>query len=179
MPREESSNPGGVIPARDKVRGFLNASSANEIVFVRGATEAINLVAQSWGRQNLGKDDEIIISWLEHHANIVPWRQLCTQTGAKLRVIPVDDNGEILQAEYGKKAHRAGVLSFVLDGHKTETVGSALNREGSRSSLCAADPAALWPGEQRPSLARALHTCEDIDALVAALHRLARRPVGF
>ncbi len=88
--------------AREKVRGFLNASSVNECVFVRGATEAINLVAQSWGRQNIGKDDEIVISWLEHHANIVPWQQLATEKGARLRVIPVDDSGQILLAEYGK-----------------------------------------------------------------------------
>lgn len=88
--------------ARGKVRAFLNAGSTNEIVFVRGGTEAINLVAQSWGRQHIGKDDEIIISWLEHHANIVPWQQLATEKGAKLRVIPVDDNGQILLDEYGK-----------------------------------------------------------------------------
>jgi len=88
--------------ARDKVRGFLNAGSSKEIVFVRGATEAINLVAQSWGRQNIGKDDEIVVSWLEHHANIVPWQQLATEKGAKLRVIPVDDSGQILATEYGK-----------------------------------------------------------------------------
>ena len=88
--------------AREKVRGFLNASSAREIVFVRGATEAINLVAQSWGRQNVGKGDEIVITWLEHHANIVPWQQLAEEKGAKLRVAPVDDTGQILLDEYGK-----------------------------------------------------------------------------
>ncbi|MGZ3252784.1 MAG: family 2A encapsulin nanocompartment cargo protein cysteine desulfurase [Burkholderiaceae bacterium] len=88
--------------AREKVRGFLNAASPNEIVFVRGATEAINLVAQSWGRQFIVKDDEIIISWLEHHANIVPWQQLCAEKGAKLKVIPVDDDGQILLDEYAK-----------------------------------------------------------------------------
>jgi cysteine desulfurase / selenocysteine lyase len=88
--------------ARDKVRGFLNASSVREIVFVRGATEAINLVAQSWGRQFIGKDDEIIISWLEHHANIVPWQQLANEKGARLKVIPVDDSGQVLLDEYGK-----------------------------------------------------------------------------
>ena len=82
--------------AREKVRGFLNASSTNEIVFVRGATEAINLVAQSWGRQNIVEGDEILLSVLEHHANIVPWQQLATERGAKLRVIPVDDSGQIL-----------------------------------------------------------------------------------
>ena len=88
--------------ARDKVRGFLNAGSSKEIVFVRGATEAINLVAQSWGRQHVGKDDEIIVSTLEHHANIVPWQQLATEKGAKLRVTPVDDSGQLLLDEYGK-----------------------------------------------------------------------------
>ena len=82
--------------SREKVRGFLNASSTNEIVFVRGATEAINLVAQSWGRQNIVEGDEILLSVLEHHANIVPWQQLATEKGAKLKVIPVDDSGQIL-----------------------------------------------------------------------------------
>ncbi len=88
--------------AREKVRSFLNAASTNEIVFVRGATEAINLVAKSWGQQFLGKDDEIIVSWLEHHANIVPWQQLCQLTGAKLRVIPVDEDGQIIFEGYAK-----------------------------------------------------------------------------
>ena len=88
--------------ARDKVRGFLNAASSKEIVFVRGATEAINLVAQSWGWQNIGKDDEIVITWLEHHANIVPWQQLAAEKGARLRVVPVDDSGQVLLDEYGK-----------------------------------------------------------------------------
>jgi cysteine desulfurase / selenocysteine lyase len=88
--------------AREKVRGFLNASSVREIVFVRGATEAINLVAQSWGRQFIGKEDEIVIAWLEHHANIVPWQQLAGEKGARLKVIPVDDSGQLLMEEYGK-----------------------------------------------------------------------------
>jgi len=88
--------------ARDKVRRFLNASSANEIIFVRGATEGINLIAQSWGRRNIRKDDEIVITWLEHHANIVPWQMLCSETGAKLRVAPVDGSGQVLLGEYEK-----------------------------------------------------------------------------
>jgi len=86
--------------ARETVRRFLNASSTQEIVFVRGTTEGINLVAQSWGRRNVQKDDEIVITWLEHHANIVPWQMLATEKGAKLRVAPVDDNGQILLDEY-------------------------------------------------------------------------------
>ena len=88
--------------SREKVRGFLNAKSTNEIVFVRGATEGINLVAQSWGRENIGEGDEIIVSHLEHHANIVPWQQLCAEKGARLRVAPVDDCGQILLEDYGR-----------------------------------------------------------------------------
>jgi cysteine desulfurase / selenocysteine lyase len=88
--------------AREKVRRFINAPTVKEIIFVRGATEAINLVAQSWGRQHLQKDDEILITWLEHHANIVPWQILCAEKGAKLRVAPVDNTGQILLDEYQK-----------------------------------------------------------------------------
>ena len=86
--------------ARSKVARFLGASSSDEIIFVRGATEGINLVAQSWGRANIGAGDEIVVSQLEHHANIVPWLQLVKEKGAKLRVIPVDDSGQILMQEY-------------------------------------------------------------------------------
>ena len=88
--------------AREIVRRFLHAGSVDEIVFVRGTTEGINLIAQSWGRRYIGAGDEIVITWLEHHANIVPWQMLCEQTGAKLRVAPVDDNGQVLLDEYGK-----------------------------------------------------------------------------
>jgi len=88
--------------AREKVRRFLNASSTREIVFVRGATEGINLVAQAWGRRNVGKGDEVVITWLEHHANIVPWQQLCAEKGACLRVAPVDDRGQVILEQYEK-----------------------------------------------------------------------------
>jgi cysteine desulfurase/selenocysteine lyase len=81
--------------AREKVRAFINARSAKEIVFVRGTTEAINLVAQSFGRPRLQPGDEILISWLEHHANIVPWQMLCEQTGARLRVAPITPQGDV------------------------------------------------------------------------------------
>mmetsp|Transcript_8154 Transcript_8154/g.10574 ORF Transcript_8154/g.10574 Transcript_8154/m.10574 type:complete len:420 (-) Transcript_8154:1120-2379(-) len=81
--------------ARSKVRGFLNAQSDKEIIFVRGATEAINLVAQSFVRPNIEAGDEILISHIEHHANIVPWQMLCEQTGAKLKVIPMTVTGEL------------------------------------------------------------------------------------
>ncbi|MGZ8250532.1 family 2A encapsulin nanocompartment cargo protein cysteine desulfurase [Methylomagnum sp.] len=88
--------------ARDKVAKFLNALSSDEIIFVRGTTEGINLVAKSWGHRNIGPGDEIVITWLEHHANIVPWQQLCSEKGAKLRVAPVDDCGQIIVEEYEK-----------------------------------------------------------------------------
>jgi cysteine desulfurase/selenocysteine lyase len=86
--------------ARDKVRSFLNAGSPDEIVFVRGATEGINLVAQSYGRRFIRPGDEIVLSELEHHANIVPWQLIAKEKDARLLVIPVNDRGEIIMEEY-------------------------------------------------------------------------------
>ncbi len=88
--------------ARGTVRRFLNAPSTRDIVFVRGATEGINLVAQSWGRRNVEAGDEIVLTHLEHHANIVPWQLLAQEKGARLRVAPVDDRGQIVLDEYEK-----------------------------------------------------------------------------
>ncbi len=86
--------------ARETVQRFIGAASPEEIIFVRGTTEAINLVAKSWGAKYIGPGDEIIVSHLEHHANIVPWQQLAAEKGAVLRVIPVDDSGQVILAEY-------------------------------------------------------------------------------
>jgi cysteine desulfurase/selenocysteine lyase len=88
--------------AREKVRRFLNAASTKEIIFVRGATEGINLVASTFGRRRVRAGDEILISAMEHHSNIVPWQLLCEEKGAKLRVIPISDRGEIILEEYRK-----------------------------------------------------------------------------
>jgi cysteine desulfurase/selenocysteine lyase len=88
--------------ARQKVAGFINATSTKEIVFARGATEAINLVAKSWGNRHIQKDDEIVLTWIEHHANIVPWQMLAAEKGARLRIAPVDDDGQILLDEFEK-----------------------------------------------------------------------------
>lgn len=85
---------------RDAVRDFINAPSREEIVFVRGTTEAVNLVAQSFVRPQVGEGDEILISHIEHHSNIVPWQMVCEQTGAKLRVIPMNEAGELDQAAF-------------------------------------------------------------------------------
>ena len=92
----------GCLVREQERKYFLNARSANEIVFVRGTTEAINLVAKSYGEQFLHPGDEIILSHLEHHANIVPWQQLAQKKGLKIRIIPVDDDGQILLGEYKK-----------------------------------------------------------------------------
>ncbi|NPD16034.1 SufS family cysteine desulfurase [Xinfangfangia sp. D13-10-4-6] len=86
--------------ARETVRRFINAPSVNEVIFTRGTTEAINLVAKSWGAKHIGQGDEIIVSNLEHHANIVPWQQLAWAVGAKIKVIPVDDDGQVILSEY-------------------------------------------------------------------------------
>jgi cysteine desulfurase/selenocysteine lyase len=86
--------------AREKVRRFLHAASVDEIIFVRGTTEGINLVASTWGTKNIGAGDEILVTHLEHHANIVPWQMLCARTGAVLKVAPVDDTGQVILSEY-------------------------------------------------------------------------------
>ena len=86
--------------ARETVRDFINAPATREIIFVRGATEGINLVAQSYGMTNLKAGDEIIISEMEHHSNIVPWQLLCERTGAVLRVIPINDDGDLKLESY-------------------------------------------------------------------------------
>ncbi len=88
--------------AREKARRFVNARDTSEIVFVRGTTEGINLVAQTYGRKHVQAGDEVVVSAMEHHSNIVPWQLLCEEKGAKLRVIPMNDDGELLVDEYEK-----------------------------------------------------------------------------
>jgi cysteine desulfurase/selenocysteine lyase len=111
---------------REKVRRFINAGTVKEIIFVRGTTEAINLVAQSWGRQNIQKDDEIVITWLEHHANIVPWQMLCAEKGARLRVAPVDNTGQVILDEYQKLlGPRTRLVSFAQVSNALGTVTPA------------------------------------------------------
>jgi cysteine desulfurase/selenocysteine lyase len=112
----------GYEEARQKVCRFLGAADPREIIFVRGATEGINLVAQSWGRSNLHPGDEIILSEMEHHSNIVPWQMLCEQTGAVLRVVPISDDGEFLLDEYQKLlGERTRLVSVV---HVSNSLGT-------------------------------------------------------
>jgi cysteine desulfurase/selenocysteine lyase len=112
--------------AREKVKKFLNAKSVNEIVFVRGTTEAINLVAKTFGEQFLQAGDEIILSYLEHHANIVPWQQLASKKGLKIRVIPVDDDGQLILPEYEKLLNtKTKLVSFTHVSNALGTVTPA------------------------------------------------------
>ncbi len=112
--------------ARETVRRFINAPSVDNVIFVRGTTEAINLVAKTWGKKHLGEGDEIVISHLEHHANIVPWQMLCQETGAKLKVAPVDDCGQIILSEYQKLLNsRVKLVSFTQVSNALGTVTPA------------------------------------------------------
>ena len=108
--------------ARRKVQSFINAAHREEIVFVRGTTEAINLVAQSYGRNTLEAGDEIIVSAMEHHSNIVPWQMLCEQTGARLRVIPINHDGELVLHEYRRLLNDR--TKFVSVTHVSNALGS-------------------------------------------------------
>jgi cysteine desulfurase/selenocysteine lyase len=107
---------------RSKAKRFLNARAKNELIFVRGTTEGINLVASSWGRKNVKAGDEIVISTLEHHSNIVPWQMLCEEKDARLRVIPVDDRGELLLEEYEKLLGPR--TRMVAVGHVSNALGT-------------------------------------------------------
>ncbi len=108
--------------AREKLRALLNAASTREIVFTRGATEAINLVAASWGRTNIGAGDEILISEMEHHSDIVPWQMLCEQVGAKLIVAPINDAGELMFDTFEEKlSERTKLVGMV---HLSNALGT-------------------------------------------------------
>ncbi|MGZ8852214.1 MAG: SufS family cysteine desulfurase [Thermoanaerobaculia bacterium] len=108
--------------ARVTVQRFINARSEKEIVLTDGTTEGINLVVQSWGRKNVKPGDEILISAIEHHSNIVPWQFLCQEKGAKLRVIPVNDAGELLIDEYARMLNER--VKIVALGHASNTLGT-------------------------------------------------------
>jgi cysteine desulfurase/selenocysteine lyase len=108
--------------ARVKVQHFLNAKESREIIFTRGTTEAINLVMHGYGRAFIGKGDEIILSGLEHHANIVPWQMLAEEKGAKIRVIPMNDDGELLQDEF--KALFNEKTKFLALTHVSNALGT-------------------------------------------------------
>ena len=110
--------------ARAKLRGLLNAADDHEIIYTSGTTQSINIVAQSYGRQNIGEGDEIIVSNMEHHSNIVPWQMLCEEKGAVLRVVPIDDAGELLMDEYERMlSPRTKLVSIT---HVSNALGTIL-----------------------------------------------------
>jgi len=107
---------------REKVKDFINSRESAEVIITKGTTESINLVAQTFGRKFIGKDDEIIISTMEHHSNIVPWQMLCEEKGAKLRVIPIQENGEIVFEEFEKLLNPKTKLVSVV--HASNALGT-------------------------------------------------------
>ena len=108
--------------AREKIRNFINATSVQEVIFTRGTTESINLVASSWGAKNLREGDEVLISAMEHHSNIVPWQMICQQTGARLAIIPINDRGEIQLDDYEQMLSPAVKLVSIV--HISNALGT-------------------------------------------------------
>lgn len=138
--------------ARETVREFINARETREIVFTRNATESINLVAATWGMQNVKAGDEVLISQAEHHANLVPWQHLCEVTGAKLVVFPVDDNGEFMREEFyarlGEKTKIVAVsaMSNVLGTmFPIEEIAAAAHKVGAKVLIDACQFAVHYP----------------------------------
>jgi cysteine desulfurase / selenocysteine lyase len=156
--------------ARETVRRFLGAAQASEIVFVRGATEAINLVAQSWGRANVQAGDEILITQMEHHSNIVPWQMLAEERGAVVRVAPIDANGDVIGEEYQRLlGPRTRMVAFTAVSNALGTVTpaaamiEAAHRQGAVVLVDAAQAAAHTPLDV---------TALDCDFLVLSGHKL-------
>ncbi|MCP3903840.1 MAG: cysteine desulfurase [Planctomycetes bacterium] len=135
--------------ARGAVQRFLGAGRPEEIVFVRGATEAINLVAATWGRANVGRGDEVLVSQMEHHSNIVPWQMLCEQTGASLRVIPITDRGELdMEAFEGLLTDRTKIVACVHVSNSLGTINPVeeiIARAHDRGALVLLDGAQAAP----------------------------------
>ena len=144
--------------ARDTVRNFINAASTREIIFVRGATEGINLIAQSYGRNILRADDEILITEMEHHSNIVPWQILCQQTGAKLRVIPINERGELdlstLENLFSPKTRIVSVVHISNALGTINPIDEIITRAHARNAVVIIDGAQAVP-----------HTPVDVQAM--------------
>ncbi|MEJ0061592.1 MAG: family 2A encapsulin nanocompartment cargo protein cysteine desulfurase [Terricaulis sp.] len=156
--------------ARRITARFLGASSPEEIVFVRGATEAINLVAQSWGRKNVEAGDEIILSHLEHHANIVPWQMLASEKGARIRVIPVDDDGQILLDEYERLlSDRTKIVAVT---HVSNALGTVVPIESVIQRAHAVGAKVLIDGAQSVAHTRVNVQALDADFFVFSGHKI-------
>jgi cysteine desulfurase / selenocysteine lyase len=156
--------------ARGKIRQFINAASEKEIIYVRGATEGINLVAATWGRANVRAGDEVLISAMEHHSNIVPWQLLCEQVGARLRVVPITDDGELVMEEVERLlTARTKLVSIV---HCSNALGTINPVERIIERAHAAGAVVLLDGAQAvPHLAVDVRRL-DCDFYVFSSHKL-------
>ena len=156
--------------AREKVRAFLNARKTSEIVFTRGTTESINLVAQSFGRPRLGEGDEVLVTELEHHSNIVPWQLLCQQTGAKLVVVPITDRGEVLlEAFETKLSKRTKIVAFA---HVSNALGTVLPASEIIAMAHASGAVTVLDGAQAVSHVEADMQALDCDFYAFSGHKL-------
>ena len=149
--------------AREKVRAFVNAASVREVIFTRNATEGINLVARAWGDANVGAGDEVLITAMEHHSNIVPWQLLAERKGATLRVAPIDDRGDVIQDEFARLlTPRTKIAAFV---HVSNALGT-INPVVEMTRLAKqAGAAVLVDGSQA-----AYHMAVDVQAIGADLY---------
>jgi len=155
---------------RGIVRRYLNAADEKEIIFVRGCTEGVNLVAQTYGRKNVGAGDEIIISAIEHHSNIVPWQMLCEEKGAKLRVIPVSETGELILEEYEKMLNeRTKIVAVVHISNSLGTINPV--RQMTRMAHAKGIPILIDGAQALPHLAVDVQDI-DCDFYVASAHKV-------
>lgn len=162
--------------ARTRIKNFINARSEQEIIFTRGTTEGINLVAQSYGRSTLQTGDEIIITAMEHHSNIVPWQLLCEQTGAVLKVVPINDAGELIMDEYRKLLGEKTKLVAVV--HISNALGTINPVKEMIQLARETDAVVLVDGAQA-----APHTAIDVQDLDCDFYALSSHklfgPTGF
>jgi len=156
--------------AREAIKNFINAASSKEIIFVRGATEAINLVAQTYGKANLTAGDEILITAMEHHSNIVPWQMLCEQTGAQVKVAPINHAGELIYAEF--EALLTAKTKLVSVAHMSNALGTINPVEKIIAAAHAKNIPVLLDGAQATPHMPVDVTALDCDFYVFSGHKL-------
>lgn len=156
--------------AREKLRAFLNARSTHEIVFVRGTTEAVNLVASSWGWANIKAGDEVLISAMEHHSNIVPWQMLCERTGAVLKVLPINEHGELCMEQLdGLLSERTKLVAMV---HLSNALGTVNPIAEVIAKAHAAGARVLVDGAQALAHLQVDVQAMDVDFYVTSAHKM-------
>ncbi|WP_372002605.1 cysteine desulfurase [Tistrella mobilis] len=163
--------------ARETVRAWLNAASEREIVFTRGTTEGLNLVAYTWARTNLKPDDEILVTHLEHHSNIVPWQIVAGQTGARLVVVPVTDTGEVDQDAFDRLI-ASGRVKIMAVAHVSNALGTILPLRRMIDAAHAAGAIAVIDGAQALPHMRVDVRALDADFYAVSSHK-AYGPTGF